>query len=412
VAPPELRRRLSPAASPPGLASGDNGVRRIGSWVFLRDLRRPARQAARLAQPYFLPFGGGAVRWQFFAAGGWRCWTVVVGVTLLLSPVCVAASWQPDSGSARRFLAGRSWNGSPRSGRGDRSRCHGAVWRPVCWRLAANGRKLAPGALAALAVGWGVIALLIRGDQWHSTWDQPSLPRNCLNALVAYDKRRFLEDRGDYAFCLLLALADPGDSEYLIPKTGPALEEWLSSRFDWAAISNNRAYYHPQSKRRIPRGKIDTQTSEISQGRRPASPAPAFERDGGGSLPRLLTFVSFVIVLWSISRNWRSSASLRTGGRAHLDCYSPVATGVAWKLQANSSWRLISLRGTGSTIRNNAEFDRLLRGEPTGRQRGWPPAQWGDRFNFTTGLIIWEAMIQVIQAFLTTTSPAFLPWLW
>jgi len=95
---PWLAARLSPALAA-WLASGDNGVRRIGSMGVPLRTARPARKLAapgRLTPPW-----GESSSWQFLLlvlalADRW------VGVTLLLLTGVVAPA-QPDIRSARRL---------------------------------------------------------------------------------------------------------------------------------------------------------------------------------------------------------------------------------------------------------------------------------------------------------------------
>ena len=121
--------------------------------------------------------------------------------------------------------------------------------------------------------------------------------RNIENALVAYKVEDFWKIVAIYAFCLVLALPIRAVQSYLIPKLGLLWREWLSGRLLTRYLSN-RAYYvlNPNDESIE---EIDNPDQRISQD------AASFT---GTSLSvtveiisALLTFVSFIIVLWAIS---------------------------------------------------------------------------------------------------------------
>ncbi len=100
-----------------------------------------------------------------------------------------------------------------------------------------------------------------------------------------------------YAFCLVLALPIRAIQSYLIPKLGLLWREWLSVRLLKRYLSN-RAYYvlNPNDESHE---EIDNPDQRISQDT--ASFTSTSLSVTVEILSALLTFFSFIIVLWSIN---------------------------------------------------------------------------------------------------------------
>jgi len=99
---PLAGRPVAVLRSPPGSASGRrNGVRRIGSWCSGGE--RATSSASCRPGPALLPPLGGEASSRSFCCGAGAAGTVVLGVTLLCSPVWCGQR-QHDSGLRDRFL--------------------------------------------------------------------------------------------------------------------------------------------------------------------------------------------------------------------------------------------------------------------------------------------------------------------
>ena len=360
-------------------------------------LREQLGQLQRLAQPYFLPLedGGGAGSFLLLAVA---LVAVVVGVTLLLLTGVVAASgaWIPE-------LQGRFLPGVPQQ--------VAAIW--------------------ASLIGWAVMALLVGGLACF--WTQRSrlrqgrwLPwlilgvitllilvinginvgisfvaRNVENALVSYDSKGFWAIVAIYAFCLVLALPIRTLQSYLIPKLGLLWREWLSGRLLQRYLSN-RAYYvlNPNDESQE---EIDNPDQRISQD------AASFTSTSLSVtveiLSALLTFASFVIVLWTISGRLAllllAYATIGTGLIVFASRKLVALNYQQLKLEADFRYGLVH-------IRDHAESIAFYRGE---RQEGREGARrLGGAIGNANRLIVWEAIITVIQTSYDYFSE-FLPWL-
>ena len=225
--------------------------------------------------------------------------------------------------------------------------------------------------------------------------------RNIENALVQYQQEEFWKIVAIYAFCLVLALPIRALQSYLIPKLGLLWREWLSGRM-LSRYLTNRAYYvlNPNDESSE---EIDNPDQRISQD------AASFT---GTSLSvtveivsALLTFFSFILVLWSISQKlalWLLAYSV--SGTALIVFASRKLVKLNYqqlKLEADFRYGLVH-------IRDNAESIAFYRGEDQ-EQREGERRLGGVIFNYNR-LIIWEAMISVIQRSYDYFS-RFLPWL-
>ena len=364
--------------------------------TLLKAFRSQLGKLQRLAQPYFLPLEDTSA-WQFLLLL-LAMLAVVVGTTLLLLTAAVQLSGALVPELRSRFLPGvpeqlaAIWGGPI-----------GAV--VVALTLAALGcfaafrSKLRQGRwLPWLLLGVIVLLILvINGINVGISY----VARNVDNTLVAYKADDFWKTVAIYAFCLVLALPIRALQSYLIPKLGLLWREWLSGRL-LSRYLTNRAYYilNPNDESSE---EIDNPDQRISQdigSFTTTSLSVAVE-----VFAALLTFFSFIIVLWGISSQlaiW-------------LLVYSVLGTAVVifasrklvilnyqqLKLEADFRYGLVH-------IRDNAESIAFYRGER--QEFGEADRRLGGAIRNFDRLIIWQALISVIQRSYDYFS-RFLPWL-
>jgi putative ATP-binding cassette transporter len=227
------------------------------------------------------------------------------------------------------------------------------------------------------------------------------IARNIDNALVAYKQDEFWKIVTIYAFCLVLALPIRAIQSYLVPKLGLLWRQWLTGRLINSYLSE-RAYYvlNPNDESLE---EIDNPDQRISQD------TDSFTAQSlgftVGVFEALLTFFSFIIVLWTIS------------GRLALVllAYSVLGTTLIviagrrlvylrnqqLKLEANFRYGLVH-------IRDNAESIAFYQGEQVELDEA--ERRLGGAIRNFDRLIVWEAMISVIQRSYDYFS-RFLPWL-
>ncbi|MCP9850904.1 ABC transporter ATP-binding protein/permease [Cyanobium sp. Morenito 9A2] len=362
----------------------------------LKAFRDQLGKLRRLAQPYFLPVEDTSP-WQFLLLV-LALLAVVVGLTLLLLTGTVALSGVLIPGLRDRFLPGvpqqvaALWSGPIGPGV---SVAFVAGWLVFGTQRAKlrQGRWL-PWVLLAVIT---LLILVINGINVGISF----IARNVDNTLVAYDQDGFWKTVAIYAFCLVLALPIRAIQSYLIPKLGLLWREWLSGRLLVRYLSN-RAYYvlNPNDESF---SEIDNPDQRISQDT--ASFTSTSLSVTVEILSALLTFFSFIIVLWSIN----SKLALL------LLAYSVLGTGLVvfasrklvnlnflqLKLEADFRYGLVH-------IRDNAESIAFYRGEQQEGQEA--ERRLGGAIRNYNSLIIWEAMIQVIQRSYDYFS-RFLPWL-
>jgi putative ATP-binding cassette transporter len=362
----------------------------------LKALREQLIKLQRLAQPYFLPLDGGGGG-QFLVLG-LALLAVVVGLTLLLLTAVVALSsaWIPT-------LQGRFLPGVP----AQVSAIWGSPIGPVVMLLFALGLGCFVAMRSKLRQGrwlpWllmGVITLLIlviNGINVGISF----VARNIENALVAYKADEFWKIVAIYAFCLVLALPIRAIQSYLIPKLGLLWREWLSGRLLGRYLTN-RAYYvlNPNDESQE---EIDNPDQRISQDT--ASFTSNSLSVTVGILEALLTFVSFIIVLWSINTRLALLLLVYAGGGTALIVFVSrklvMLNYQQLKLEADFRYGLVH-------IRDNAESIAFYRGERE-EAREADRRLAGAIRNYDR-LIIWEALISVIQRSYDYFS-RFLPWL-
>ncbi|MBU6354478.1 MAG: ABC transporter ATP-binding protein/permease, partial [Cyanobacteria bacterium REEB498] len=204
-----------------------------------------------------------------------------------------------------------------------------------------------------------------------------------------------------YAFCLVLALPIRALQSYLIPKLGLLWREWLSGRL-LNRYLDNRAYYvlNPNDESAE---EIDNPDQRISQDT--ASFTSTSLSVTVEIVSALLTFVSFILVLWSISTKlalWLLIYSV--AGTAVIVFASRKLVALNYdqlRLEADFRYGLVH-------IRDNAESIAFYRGEQQeGREA---ERRLGGAIRNYNKLIVWEALISVIQRSYDYFS-RFLPWL-
>jgi putative ATP-binding cassette transporter len=361
-------------------------------------LRQQLGKLQRLAQPYFLPLDGGTnSAWQFLLLV-LALLAVVVGLTLLLLTGAVAASGALIPELRNRFLPGvpeqvaSIWAGP---------------WGAVVMGLFVAGlacfgifrSKLRQGRwLPWLLLGIIILLILvINGINVGISF----IARNVDNTLVAYDQDGFWKTVGIYAFCLMMALPIRALQGYLIPKLGLLWRQWLSSRLLNRYLTN-RAYYvlNPNEESSE---EIDNPDQRISQD---AASFTSYSLNVTVEiLSALLTFFSFVIVLWSINSTlalWLLAYSV--GGTALVIFASRKLVALNYqqlKLEADFRYGLVH-------IRDNAESIAFYQGEQQEAREG--ERRLGGAIRNYNKLIVWEALISVIQRSYDYFS-RFLPWL-
>ena len=359
-------------------------------------LRGQLAKLQRLAQPYFLPVDD-TKSWQFLLLVV-ALLAVVVGSTLLLLTGVLALTGALIPELRSRFLPGLPeqvaalWN-SP-IGPLVMVLLAGGLGCFVAFRGKLRHGRWLPWLLMAVIT---LLILVINGINVGISY----VARNIENALVGYKAEEFWKIVAIYAFCLVIALPIRAIQSYLIPKLGLLWREWLSGRLLSRYLSN-RAYYvlNPNDESIE---EIDNPDQRISQD------AASFT---GTSLSvtveiisALLTFVSFIIVLWTISDRLALVLLVYSvGGTSLIVFASRKLVNLNYqqlKLEADFRYGLVH-------IRDNAESIAFYRGEQQeGREAG--RRLEGAVRNYDR-LIIWEALISVIQRSYDYFS-RFLPWL-
>jgi len=362
----------------------------------LQAFRSQLGKLRRLAQPYFLPVEDTS-GWQFLLLIA-ALLAVVVGSTLLLLTAVVALSGSLIPALQARFLPGVPQQVA-------------AIWASPVGVVLMVLFALGLGCFGALRsklrqgrwLPWvlmGVITLLIlviNGINVGISY----IARNVDNTLVAYQADEFWQVVAIYAFCLVLALPIRALQSYLIPKLGLLWREWLSGRL-LNRYLDNRAYYvlNPNDESAE---EIDNPDQRISQDT--ASFTSTSLSVTVEIVAALLTFVSFILVLWSISTKlalWLLIYSV--AGTAVIVFASRKLVALNYdqlRLEADFRYGLVH-------IRDNAESIAFYRGEQQeGREA---ERRLGGAIRNYNKLIVWEALISVIQRSYDYFS-RFLPWL-
>jgi putative ATP-binding cassette transporter len=362
----------------------------------LQAFRSQLGKLRRLAQPYFLPVEDTS-GWQFLLLIA-ALLAVVVGSTLLLLTGAVAASGALIPDLQARFLPGVPQQVA-------------AIWASPAGVVVMVLFALGLGCFAAFRsklrqgrwLPWvlmGVITLLIlviNGINVGISY----IARNVDNTLVAYKADEFWQVVAIYAFCLILALPIRALQSYLIPKLGLLWREWLSGRLLGRYLSG-RAYYvlNPNDEAAE---EIDNPDQRISQDT--ASFTTTSLSVSVEIVSALLTFLSFIVVLWTISSKlalWLLLYSV--GGTAVIVFASRKLVRLNYdqlRLEADFRYGLVH-------IRDNAESIAFYGGEePESREA---ERRLDGAIRNANRLIVWQALISVIQRSYDYFS-RFLPWL-
>ena len=350
----------------------------------------------RLAQPYFLPIEE-TNAWQFLLLLG-ALLAVVVGVTLLLLTAVVAATgaWIPELQS--RFLPGVAqqvaaiWKGPGGLAVMVLFGAGAAVF--AAFRSSFRHRRWVPwlllGAIALLVL---VINAINVGISY--------IARNVDNALVAYDQTGFWKVVAVYAFCLVLALPIRALQTYLIPKLGLLWRQWLSERLLERYMSN-RAYYliNPNDETG---GEIDNPDQRITQDT--ASFTGTSLEVSVGIIEALLTFFSFIIILWTISTNLAgilfAYSVIGTALVVFISRRLVVLNNAQLRLEADFRYGMVH-------VRDNAESIAFYQGEQ--QESKEVVRRLGNAIANYDRLILWTAAINVVKRSYDYFS-RFLPWL-
>jgi putative ATP-binding cassette transporter len=373
----------------------------------------------RLSQPYFLPLEAGVGSFALLLAA---LVAVVAGLSMILLTTALAFSavlipeWQA------RFLPGVA--------AGVMGLWHG----PIAWGL------------LGLAAAGAVAFWSYRGQLHQGRW-QPWLflglivllilvinginvaisfiARNIDNALVNHQSEAFWRIVAIYGLALMMALPIRASQFYLIPRVGVLWRQWLSQRL-LALYLRQRAYYclntgldtgltavpadGPQGPPEQTTSSLAAKASEID------NPDQRISQDTAsftgtslsvavGILEAVLSFFSFIVVLWTI--NYRLALLLlvyAVFGTALVLLASGqlvALNGEQLRLEADFRYGLVRLR-------DNAESIAFYRGEA--REGEQALQRLGRAISNAQRLITWEALIGVIQTSYNDFSD-FLPWL-
>ena len=362
----------------------------------IQSLRIQLVKLQRLAQPYFLPIED-SNPWQFLLLVA-ALLGIVVGLTLLLLTGLVAASGALIPQLQSRFLPG-----VPERVAGIWASPAGAL---VMLALASSiacfvafRNKLRQGRWLPWLL-LGVIALLLlvlNGINVGISF----IARNIDNAQVAYDEQGFWRIISIYGFCLILALPIRTLQNYIIPKLGLLWREWLSKRLLDRYMSD-RAYYqlNPNDESNA---EVDNPDQRISEDARNFTGTSL--DFVVGVLEALLTFFSFIIVLWSISKSLTLALIIYAiGGTTLIIFIGRKLVKLNYqqlKLEADFRYGLVH-------IRDNAESIAFYKGEAQESQEA--QRRLGGAIQNFDRLIIWQALINMIRRSYDYLS-RFLPWI-
>ncbi|WP_461564986.1 ABC transporter ATP-binding protein/permease [Synechococcus sp.] len=362
----------------------------------IQTLRIQLVKLQRLAQPYFLPIED-SNPWQFLLLVA-ALLGIVVGLTLLLLTGLVAASGALIPQLQSRFLPG-----VPERVAGIWASPAGAL---VMLALASSiacfvafRNKLRQGRWLPWLL-LGVIALLLlvlNGINVGISF----IARNIDNAQVAYDEQGFWRIISIYGFCLILALPIRTLQNYIIPKLGLLWREWLTKRLLDRYMSD-RAYYqlNPNDESNA---EVDNPDQRISEDARNFTGTSL--DFVVGVLEALLTFFSFIIVLWSISKSLTLALIIYAiGGTTLIIFIGRKLVKLNYqqlKLEADFRYGLVH-------IRDNAESIAFYKGEVQESQEA--QRRLGGAIQNFDRLIIWQALINMIRRSYDYLS-RFLPWI-
>ncbi|MFN7899974.1 MAG: SbmA/BacA-like family transporter, partial [Synechococcaceae cyanobacterium] len=227
------------------------------------------------------------------------------------------------------------------------------------------------------------------------------LARGVENSLRAFRQSQSWTTVLIFAGCLILALTFRGVQSYLVPRFGLLWRRWLSDQLLHRYLED-RAYYTLASDPGAP-GQIDNPDQRISED---AASFTSFSLGVAVDVSTaVLTFLSFIVVLWGISSRlalWLLIyAAVGTAVVVIASRRLVVLNGEQLRLNADFRYGLVH-------IRNHAESIAFYRGERQERREGLRRLSLAIRNQ--DRLIVWEALITVIQTSYEYFSD-FLPWL-
>jgi len=251
------------------------------------------------------------------------------------------------------------------------------------------------------------------------------IARHIDNALVNHQSDTFWRIVAIYGLALMMALPIRASQFYLIPRVGVLWRQWLSQRL-LALYLRQRAYYSlntgydkapisglaagPPGPPEQTAASVAAKASEID------NPDQRISQDTAsftgtslsvavGILEAVLSFFSFIVVLWTINSRlallllvyavFGTALVLLASGRL------VALNGEQLRLEADFRYGLVRLR-------DNAESIAFYRGEA--REGEQARQRLGRAINNAQRLITWEALIGVIQTSYNDFSD-FLPWL-
>ena len=350
----------------------------------------------RLAQPYFLPIEE-TNAWQFILLII-SLILVVIGITLLVltGTILISESYFPSF--ENKFLPGVSekiynlWGSYIGPSITILMLLGGSCF--LYFRSKLRNGKWIPWLILGVIL---LLILVINGINVGISF----VARNVENALVGYQQEVFWNVVTIYAFCLVLALPIRVVQSYLVPKLGLLWREWLSNKM-LSKYLNNKAYYllNPNNE---DVEEIDNPDQRISQDT--ASFTTTSLSVTVEILSSLLTFFSFIVVLWTISSKLALWLLIYSVGGTAIIIFSSrrlvALNNVQLKLEADFRYGLVH-------IRDNAESIAFYRGEKQESQEA--ERRLGGAIKNYNRLIIWEALIYVVQKSYDYFS-RFLPWL-
>ena len=361
----------------------------------------------RLSQPYFLPLESGAGSFALLLAA---LMAVVVGLSLLMLTAATALGRALIPAWQDRFLPGVApgvlglWHGP--IGWGLLGLMAAGAFAFWSFRGQLRQGRWQPWLLLGLIV---LLILVINGINVAISF----IARHIDNALVNHQSEAFWRIVAIYGLALMMALPIRASQFYLIPRVGLLWRQWLSQRL-LALYLRQRAYYclntslqgsavGADANAPVAVAEIDNPDQRISQDT--ASFTGTSLSVAVGILEAILSFCSFIVVLWSIN------------GRLAVLLLIYAAFGTALVLLA--SGRLVALNGEQLRLeadfryglvrlRDNAEAIAFYRGEA--REGEQARRRLGHAISNARRLITWEALVDVIQSSYNDFSD-FLPWL-
>ena len=270
------------------------------------------------------------------------------------------------------------------------------IWGSLCfwaWRRQLRQGRWLPWLLLGLVL---VLILSINAINVGISY----IARDVDNALVGFHQPQFWTSVLVYAGCLILALPIRGAQGYLVPRFGNLWRRWLSDQLLHHYLKD-RAYYRLSSATKAATA-IDNPDQRISED---AVSFTSFSLTIVVDLSTaVLTFFSFIAVLWSISADLALWLLFYGAFGTILVLIASrrlvVLNGQQLRLDADFRYALLHLR-------NHAEAIAFYRGEDREYQQAM--GRFGLAIHNQNRLIFWESLLNFIQTSYNYFSD-FLPW--